>query len=90
MSGEFKVNGKAYEWDIITYDHKYVPAEAVKVANKAIYSDQVKFMSVMGGSPCLAVIPLMKENKILSLNLASGGKQVTNPDNPLVFRYNVI
>jgi len=89
MSGEFKVNGKAYEWDIITYDHKYVPAEAVKAANKAIYSDQVKFMSVMGGSPCLAVIPLMKENKILSLNLASGGKQVTNPDNPLVFRYNV-
>ncbi len=50
MSGEFKVNGKAYEWDIITYDHKYVPAEAVKAANKAIYSDQVKFMSVMGGS----------------------------------------
>lgn len=88
MSGEFKVKGKAYEWDIIAYDHKYVPAEAVKAANKAIYSDQVKFMSNMGGSTTLAVIPLMKENNILSLDIASGGKQVTNPDNPLVFRYN--
>ena len=86
--GGFTVKGKTYEWDIITYDHKYVPAEAVKAANKAIYSDQVKFMTVMGGSPCLAVIPLMKENNILSLNIASGGKKVTNPDNPLVFRYN--
>ena len=86
--GGFKVKGKSYEWDVRSYDHKYVPAEAIKAANKVIYSDRAKFLSIMGGSPTLAVIPLMKENNILSLNFASGGKKVTNPDNPLVFRYN--
>lgn len=86
-NGGFKVEGQAYKWKIIDYDHKYTPAEAVKAANRAIYSDGVRYMSIMGGSSTLACIPLMKENKILSLNVAGGGKSVTNPDNPLVFRY---
>ena len=86
--GGFKVKGKEYKWKLIEYDHKYIPAEAVKAANKAIYSDKVKYLAIMGGSPTLACIPLMKENKILSLNFAGGGKSVTNPDNPLVFRHN--
>lgn len=86
-NGGFKIKGKTYKWDLLEYDHKYVPAEAVKAANRAIYSDKVRFMSIMGGGPTLACIPLMKENKILSLNAAGGGKSVTNPDNPLVFRY---
>jgi branched-chain amino acid transport system substrate-binding protein len=86
--GGFKVKGQAYKWNPIIYDHKYVPAEAVKAANKAIYADKCKFLSIMGGSTTLACIPLMKENKILSVNDAGGGKAVTNPDNPLVFRYN--
>jgi branched-chain amino acid transport system substrate-binding protein len=42
----------------------------------------------MGGSTTLACIPLLKQNNILSLNDAAGGKAVTNPDNPLVFRFN--
>jgi branched-chain amino acid transport system substrate-binding protein len=86
--GGFKVKGQIYKWNPIVYDHKYVPAEAVKAVNKAIYADKVSFLSIMGGSTTLACIPLMKENKILSVNDAGGGKAVTNPDNPLVFRYN--
>ena len=86
-NGGFKVEGKVYKWKIIDYDHKYTPAEAVKAANRAIYSDKARYLSIMGGSPTLACLPLMKENKILSLNAAGGGKSVTNPDNPLVFRY---
>ncbi|HYB22011.1 MAG TPA: ABC transporter substrate-binding protein [Thermodesulfobacteriota bacterium] len=86
--GGFKVKGQTYKWNPIVYDHKYVPAEAVKAANKAIYGDKCMFLSIMGGSITLASIPLMKENKILSVNDAGGGKAVTNPDNPLVFRYN--
>lgn len=86
--GGFEVEGKTYKWKIFTYDSKYVPAEAVKALNKAIYNDKVSFVAVMGGSPTLACIPLLKENNILSLNDAAGGKAVTNPNNPLVFRYN--
>jgi branched-chain amino acid transport system substrate-binding protein len=86
--GGLKVKGVTYKWKTTLYDHKYIPAEAVKALNKAIYADKVDFVSIMGGSPTLACIPLLKENKMLSLNDAAGGKDVTNPDNPLVFRYN--
>jgi branched-chain amino acid transport system substrate-binding protein len=85
--GGFKVDGETYKWKIIMYDHKYVPAEAVKALNKAIFSDNIAFAAIQGGSPTLACIPLLKQNKILSLNNAAGGKAVTNPDNPLVFRH---
>jgi branched-chain amino acid transport system substrate-binding protein len=86
--GGFQVEGKTYKWKVFTYDSKYVPAEAVKALNKAIYNDKVSFVAIQGGSPLLACIPLLKENNMLSLNDAAGGKAVTNPDNPLVFRYN--
>lgn len=86
--GGFEVEGKTYKWKIFIYDSKYVPAEAVKALNKAIYNDKVSYVAIMGGSPTLACIPLLKENKMLSLNDAAGGKAVTNPKNPLVFRYN--
>ena len=56
--GGFKVKGETYKWKVLIYDQKYIPAEAVKALNKAIYSDKVSFVSVMGGSPLLACIPL--------------------------------
>lgn len=86
--GGFKVKGTTYKWNPITYDTKYIPAEAVKAANKAIYSDKVKYMAVGGGANAVACLPLLKENKMLSLNFAGGGKMLTNPKNPLAFRYN--
>ena len=85
--GGFKVGNTTYKWEPIGYDHKYIPAEAVKAANKAIYSDKVSFMTIHGGANLLACIPLLKENNMLSLNNAGGGKTVTNPGNPLVFRH---
>jgi len=87
-AGGFKVKGETYKWKVIVYDSKYVPSEAVKALNQAIYSDKISFAAIMGGSPLLGCIPLLKQNNILSLNNAAGGKAVTNPDNPLVFRFN--
>jgi branched-chain amino acid transport system substrate-binding protein len=86
--GGFKVQGETYKWKVFVYDHKYIPAEAVKAMNRAIYNDKITFESSMGGSCVLACLPLMKQNNILSINHAAGGKKVTNPDNPYVFRYN--
>ncbi|MCK9274929.1 MAG: ABC transporter substrate-binding protein [Syntrophales bacterium] len=86
--GGFKVNGKTYKWKVFSYDSKYIPAEAVKAANKAIYADKCRFLAIGGGANVIACLPLLKSNDILSLNFAGGGKSLTNPDNPRVFRYN--
>lgn len=86
--GGFTVKGQTYKWKTVTYDHKYVPAEAVKALNKAIYADKVDFVSIMGGSPLLACLSLLKENNLLSLNDAAAGKKVINPNNSAVFSYN--
>lgn len=86
--GGFKVKGETYKWKVFLYDSKYIPAEAVKSLNKAIYSDKVNFVAIQGGSPLLACMSILKQNKMLSLNDAAGGKSITNPNNPLVFRWN--
>lgn len=88
--GGIKIKGETYKWKIFSYDHKYVPGEAVKALNKAIFSDKVQFVNVLGGSCLLACMPLLKANNILSMNSAVGGKNTTNPDNPQVFRHNPI
>ena len=44
----FKVKGETYKWKTITYNHQYIPAEAVKALNRAIYSDKVSFVDIMG------------------------------------------
>lgn len=72
--GGFKVGKTTYKWEPVVYDTKYVPAEAVKAANKAIYSDKVSFISIGGGACAIACIPLLKEVNMLSLNFAGGGK----------------
>jgi len=86
--GGFRVGTTTYKWEPVVYDTKYIPAEAVKAANKAIYSDKVSFIAVGGGANAIACVPLLKEVNMLSLNFAGGGKGLTNPNNPLVFRYN--
>jgi len=86
--GGFTVKGTTYKWKVHVYDHKYIPAEAVKALNKAIFSDKTAFVSIQGGSPSLACMSLLKQNNILSLSNAAGGKSVTNPNNPLFFRFN--
>ncbi|MCK9275275.1 MAG: ABC transporter substrate-binding protein [Syntrophales bacterium] len=87
-NGGFKVKGETYKWKTFVYDHKYVPAEAVKALNRAIFQDKCNYIAIQGGAPTAACIPLLKQNNILSLNDEAGGKACTNPNNPLVFRYN--
>lgn len=86
--GGFKVGTTTYKWEVIDYDGKYVPAESVKCANKAIFGDKVNFITGGGGACVLAYIPLLKENNILTVHYAGGGKAVSNPSLPLLFRYN--
>lgn len=86
--GGFQVGNTTYKWEQIDYDSKYIPAEAVKAANKAIYGDKVNFITMGGGALVVACTPLIKENNILLMHYAGGGKAVSNPNLPLFFRYN--
>ncbi len=86
--GGFKVGGKTYELEVIVYDHKYIPAESAKAANKAIFADKCNFLAIQGGAPTMAANPLMNENKILSLNFAGGADTLIKKENPLLFIYN--
>lgn len=86
--GGLKVGGKTYELEVMVYDHKYIPAESAKAANKAIFADKCNFLAIQGGAPTMAAIPLMNENKILSLNFAGGADQLIKKENPLLFIYN--
>jgi branched-chain amino acid transport system substrate-binding protein len=87
-NGGFKVGGKTYELEVLVYDHKYIPAESAKAANKAIFADKCNFLAIQGGAPTMAAIPLMKENNILSLNFAGGADTLIKKENPLLFIYN--
>lgn len=84
--GGFKVGDTTYTWDYKVYDGKYIPSETLSCANKAVYDYKADFITVLGGAPSIAVIPLMKENNMLFVMHGSGGLGVTNPDNPHVFR----
>jgi hypothetical protein len=47
-----------YKWEPIGYDHEYIPAEAVKVANKAIYCDKVSLYVHPWRGQCAGLHPL--------------------------------
>lgn len=57
-SGGFQVGKTKYKWEPIGYDHKYIPAEAVKVANKAIYCDKVSLYVHPWRGQCAGLHPL--------------------------------
>lgn len=89
-SGGLLVRGEKYRWEIVTCDSKYVTSEAVSCANKLIYKDKVKYMTVLGGAPSIAVAPITTKEKVLQVCWAGGGKALTNPSHPLVFRHSPV
>lgn len=86
--GGIKVGRDSYIIKLIPYDNRYDAKEAVSIANKLIYSDKVKYIITMGGTCCIAVNPLITENKILHPTYTYGGKKVTHPNAPYTFRCN--
>ena len=84
--GTFTIAGRSYKWEIIDYDHKYNPADAVSAVNKAIYSDNVRYGCIQGAGVHPPILPLIKQNNFLDYGMIAGGKNITNPDNPSIFR----
>jgi branched-chain amino acid transport system substrate-binding protein len=89
-SGKFVVKGKKYKWQVVACDSKYDTSEAVSCANTLIYQEKVKYMTVLGGAPSIAVAPITTKEKVLQVCWAGGDKALTNPRNPLVFRHSPV
>ena len=88
--GKFIVKGQKFRWQVVACDNKYDTSEAVSCANQLIYQEKVKYMTVLGGAPSIAVAPITTKEKVLQVCWAAGGKALTNPKNPLVFRHSPV
>src|SRR5690554_451591 len=57
--GGLEVAGTRYQVEVIPYDDKYQANEAVTVANRLVFEDEVKYIiGPLGSAPALAVQPI--------------------------------
>jgi len=84
--GVFTVAGEKYKVEIVTYDTVYAPDKTVAAINRAVYNDNVKYGVIIGAGVHPPILPIIRETGFLDFAFAAAGKQVTNPENPTVFR----
>jgi len=84
-AGGLKIGGQSYQWEIKSYDNRYIPAEAVSSMKRAV-ADGCTFMCTLGGAVTFPLFPMINENKIITLAAIAGGADFTNPNNPYLFR----
>ncbi len=84
-AGGIKIGQEKYTWEIKSYDNRYIPAEAVSSMKRAT-ADGCKFMCTLGGAVTFPLIPMINDNKIITIAAIAGGAEFTNPKNPYLFR----
>lgn len=84
--GVFTVAGEKYKVEVVTYDTVYAPDKTVAALNRAVYNDSVKYGVIIGAGVHPPILPIIRETGFLDFAFAAAGKQVTNPENPTVFR----
>jgi branched-chain amino acid transport system substrate-binding protein len=84
--GVFTVGGDKYKVEVATYDTAYDPGKTVAAMNRAVYNDGVKYGIIIGAGVHPPILPIIKETGFLDLAFAAAGRQITNADNPTVFR----
>ena len=82
----FTVAGEKYKMEVVTYDTVYAPDKTVAAINRAVYNDNVKYGVIIGAGVHPPILPIIRETGFLDFAFAAAGRQVTNPDNPTVFR----
>jgi len=82
----FRVDGQLYNWDLIAYDYKMDPAESVKVINRLVYEDNVKFMHVFVWVALYPNRDTLEENKIF-VSEQGMGEDIIGPQFPRTFRF---
>ena len=73
----FTVSGQTYKWKMVSYDSRYESSEAVSAVTKLV-ADNVKYMSILGGSVNVACQGVTKPANVLVWGWAALGKQGLN------------
>ena len=84
--GVFSVGNDKYKIEVVTYDTVYDPAKTVAAMNRAVYNDGVKYGIIIGAGVHPPILPIIRETGFLDLAFAAAGRQITNSENPTVFR----
>ncbi len=83
--GGVTVKGQKYRVALVIADDQSSPPGAVSAVNKLV-QDQVKFVLPPGFIPnILAVMPIIKEAKMLGMKAFAPGLEVLNPNTPFMF-----
>jgi branched-chain amino acid transport system substrate-binding protein len=84
--GVFTVAGEKYKVEVPVYDTAYNPAQTVAALNRAIYNDGVKYGVIIGAGVHPPILPIIKETGFLDFAFAAAGRQITNAEQPTIFR----
>lgn len=84
-AGGIKIGDESYIWDVRQCDNRYVPADAVSCLKRGL-AEGCKFLATLGGAVTMPQLPLINDNKIITLGAIAGGADFTNPHNPYLFR----
>ena len=84
--GTFTVGSDKYKIEVATYDTVYDPGKTVAAMNRAVYNDGVKYGIIIGAGVHPPILPIIRETGFLDLAFAAAGRQITNSENPTVFR----
>jgi branched-chain amino acid transport system substrate-binding protein len=86
-AGGMQVGDVNYKWQIITYDHAYVPARALDVATRLVEGDKVDIVSIMGGGVQTMCLDFLSKRKILHFATGVAHSYWIGPKWPLNFAY---
>jgi branched-chain amino acid transport system substrate-binding protein len=84
--GVFTVARDKYKMEVVTYDTVYAPDKTVAAMNRAVYNDGVKYGIIIGAGVHPPILPIIRDSGFFDFAFAAAGRQVTNPENPTVFR----
>ena len=84
--GTMTVGTDKYKVEVVTYDTVYDPGKTVAAMNRAVYNDGVKYGIIIGAGVHPPILPIIRETGFLDLAFAAAGRQITNSENPTVFR----
>jgi len=85
--GTFQVAGKPYKLEVVPYDTSLDPGKPVAALNRAVLNDNVKYGFILGAAVHGAVLPIIRQNGFFDIFMGAAGKEVTNAENPTVFRF---
>lgn len=85
--GTFQVAGKPYKLEVVPYDTSLDPGKTVAALNRAVLNDNVKYGFILGAAVHGAVLPIIRQNGFFDIFMGAAGKEVTNAENPTVFRF---